>query len=358
MKEAIGFNTEKYLESQTNHINRKIQALEGAPVFMEFGGKPFGDHHAERVLPGYEANCKARLLADLMPSSKIVMVVNAKDILLPEYGRTLKGRVRGDSQLTYDDETIRLVNHSRELGLSINNVVLAVSPNSPTDVDKRAIDSFRNELDREGIKMYQHFEVQGYPSTNVIDHAEEVFNKNDRITNGTEHLIAFSPGGGSGKFGVLLSEIYRSLQEGYNPNYIKFETFPIFTVDSHHALNLAFEAATADLQNKVISLSADPNNPITTYDKDIENYFLLKKVFGLYGRVYNPVDDMCDPTAMSVNTIMEGVTDEQVVIFACGDEIRRRVKRYEYEVDLGIEKTSTLERAKEIFDIFRARYGD
>ncbi|MDE2589047.1 MAG: DUF1846 family protein [Patescibacteria group bacterium] len=353
-----GFDTERYIEAQATHMRSRLAASNSNPVFMEFGGKPFGDHHAERVLPGYDADCKARLLSALMPVGKIVMVVNARDILLPDYGRTLQGRRRGDSQLRYDDETIRLIRRARELAFEIKDVVVSVTPKQPNDRDRRALDDFRLALFREGVTMQTHYEVDRYPDTSVLDNAQGIFGENDIVAEAGNHLIAFSPGGGSGKFGVLLSEMYHALRRGDNPNFIKFETFPVFSADPQHALNLAFEAATADLQNRIVSLCLDTGEATTTYDKDVENYALLRRLFSIYGAgLQNPVDAMGNPTAMSVNKIMDGITDDESIIEACRQEIRRRIRRYETEVALGIEKPTTLRRAREVHDIFIDKYG-
>jgi uncharacterized protein (UPF0371 family) len=352
-----GFDTQKYVASQKAYIHERLHNANGQPTFMEFGGKPFGDNHAERVLPGYDADCKAEILSSLLPVGKIVMVVNAKDILLPEYGRTLRGRIRGDSQLRYDDETIRLIKRSRELDLDVKDVVVAVSPRSPSEKDRRALYEFREDLFKEGVTMHQHYEVSGYPDTSIIESAEEVFQGNDVVAEAGNHLIAFSPGGGSGKFGVLLSEMYHALRNGQNPNFIKFETFPIFTVDPRHALNLAFEAATADLQNRVVALSSDPQNIITSYDKDVENYALLKGIFSKYqAGTLNAVDAMTNPTSMSVNRILDGITDEDAIVEACRNEITRRIARYTREVQEGNERQSTLDHAVEVMDIFNSKY--
>lgn len=353
----IGFDTKKYIEFQSSSIRERINQCNRDQVFMEFGGKPFEDHHAERVLPGYEPDCKAQLLAELLPVGKIVMVVNARDILPPPYGRTLNGRFRGDSHLRYDFETIRLIHKARELEFDIKDVVVSVSPVNPSETDKRMLDHFRENLFKEGVYMHSHFEIPQYPDTSILENAESIFSRNDVVHEVNNHLIAFSPGGGSGKFGFLLSEIYHALRNGHNPNFIKFETFPVFEAEPDHALNLAFEAATADLQNRVVLLSSEAKS-MTTYDKDIENYNLLKKLFEIYGKKdNNPVDVMNNPTAMSVNKIMDGITNEDAIIQACRNEILQRIIRYTREVDIGTEKTTTLDRANEIYEIFKKKYG-
>ncbi len=355
-----GFDTVKYLKSQSFHIRDRLNATNGSQVFMEFGGKPFDDQHAKRVLPGYDADCKAQLLSSLMLVGKVVMVVNARDILLPEHGRTLLGRVRDDSGLRYDHETVRLIKRGRDLNLDIKDVVVSVYPKNPSDQNKRAMDNFREELFQEGVSMHRHYEIDGYPNASIVKNSDEVFGQNDVVAQPNLHLIVFSPGGGSGKFGFILSEIYHALRNGQRPGFVKFETFPVLTVASDHALNLAFEAATADLKNRVISICSDPARGIcTTYDKDFENYQLLKALFAKYSVGENTsVDQMDDPTAMSVNRIMDGVINESVIIEACRIEIQKRIKRYEREAANGIERQATLDRAQEINVVFEKKYGN
>lgn len=357
--EGTPFDTEKYLTAQFNHINDRLAAAGDNPVYLEFGGKPFGDHHAQRVLPGYDADCKARLLSQLMPVGKIVMVVNAKDILLPDYGRTLQRRIRGDSGMFYDDETIRLVARARELGFDIKDVVLAISPRNPSDQDAEAIGRFSFALQKEGVQLHRHYEIDGYPSTSIFDDPASSFSQNDIIAETNKHLIVLSPGGGSGKFGVILSELYHSFQQEQNPSFMKFETFPVFSVAPDHALNLAFEVATADLQNRIVALTVpSETGDITTYDKDVENFALLRELFTRYGiNEENTVAGMYAPTAMGVNRIMDGIIEEEGIIAACYEEIRRRIQRYQREIKEGIEKPTTLSRAIEVHDIFVRKYG-
>lgn len=347
-----GFDTESYVQIQTKRIREKIEAYEG-PTYIEFGGKPFGDHHAARVLPGYDYNCKARILHELGLIAKIVMVVNARDILPEPTGRYPRGRIRGDSNLKYHEETIRMIANARDLGISIEDVVLSITPYLLNAIDEGKIQSFQESLDDCRIKFYRHFEIKNYPHPSILGQIEEMFTRNDVITEPGKHIIVFSPGGGSGKFGVILSEIYHALRRGVIPNFLKFETFPAFALPERHPLNLAFEAATADLRNSVIQLSEG----ITTYDKDIENFQLLKGLYYYCGvDISHPIIRMLNPTDMSVNLIQQGIYEMREVVEACGIEILRRYQRYVAEHAAGTGKLATVLRAKGILEEYINQY--
>lgn len=356
-EKLVGFDTQRYVESQVQYIRTRILEHQDCQTFIEFGGKPFGDHHAERVLPGYDPNCKAEILAQLMPLAKIVMVVNAKDILLPENGRTLQGRIRGDSGLRYAEETIRLVKQARELGLNIDAVVLSVTPLYQTQIDKHIIAKFEEDLGKIGLNLYKQYEAPDYPDPQVLISPDQSFGLNETVSD-NRHLVVFSPGGGSGKFGVILYEMYRALVQGKRPNFIKFETFPVFALEAHHPLNLAFEAATADLKNTIVSVGSGNALIATTYDKDVENFVLLKELFYRYsGDQTHPILSMQNPTDMGVNRLHDGITNMEVITTACEVEIVRRIERYNAEQTKGIEKIETVERALGVLDRFRRLYS-
>lgn len=349
-----GFNTDVYTQMQVGRFKDGIRGYSGGPTYIEFGGKPFGDFHAARVLPGYDPDCKASMLESLALLAKIVMVVNARDVLPEPSGRYPRGRIRGDSSLRYNDETIRIVEQARQLGMTINDVVLSVTPYALQDTDKLLVEQFREDLANRGIQLRMHYEVPGYPHPNVLNDAAAVFGRNDVIAEAGRHLVVFSPGGGSGKFGVILSELYYALMRGEAPNFMKFETFPVFGLPADHPLNLAFEAATADLENTVIDLASGE----TTYDKDVENFRLLQEVYRRFGATDHPVVRMHNPTDMGVNVIEQGIVDMNRVVRACGREIVRRYERYVAEHAAGDEKPSTVERAGNIKQQYTAAYPD
>ncbi len=344
--ERRAFDTSQYVTAQVERVRQKIAQYGSGPVYLEFGGKPFGDHHAARVLPGYHPDCKSVILSELGLLMKVVMVVNARDILPEPTGRYPRGRIRGDSRLRYGDETIRLIEESRGLGIPITDLVLSVTPRVARVEDTHSIEAFRETLTQHGVKLHQHFEVPGYPHPSILEKADQCFGRNDVVAEPGKHLVVFSPGGGSGKFGVMLSEIWHALQRNEVPNFLKFETFPVFGLPATHALNLAFEAATADLHNTCCTTQGT-----TTYDKDVENFALLQGIFRQIGSEgAHPVLAMSRPTDMGVNIIEKAVYDMQHVIEACGAEIVRRYSRYVIEYLAGDERLDTVVRAKEVLN--------
>ena len=342
------FDTQLYLKHQIRAFNKRIELYTAGPTVIEFGGKPFGDYHAQRVLPGYDADCKAQILRELSDHCKIVMVVNARDIIPRPTGRHNNGRLRGDSQLRYDSETLRLVRQSQTFGFSISDVVLSVVPRCLSNNHADLLHKYRERLSNEGVTAHTHFEIPVYPDCSIIDDGESAFGMNDIVADGHCNLVVLSPGGGSGKFGVLLSEMYHMLKKGVTPTFIKFETFPILRVKPSHPLNYAFEAATADLGNRVVSVT----DISTSYDKDIENFELLQKLFAHLPA--HPVTMMKNSSDMSVNEIIEGITDIDKVVAACAREIERRIQRYIREFQTGDERQETVQRAQEIYTLFQA----
>lgn len=347
------FDNKKYIQAQRDAFEKSLKKDDSRPVFMEFGGKPFGDSHAERVLPGYEKDSKAEILRETTKLAEVVMVVNALDILLQPDGRTLRGRVRGDTGLIYDQETVRLLGDAHNRDIPIEKVVMAVTPHTLSADNQRLIDQFRAQLGRMGVNLFTHFQIGGYPNLGRVDiHALQ---KNDVSWAGKGNLVAISPGGGSGKFGMLLSEMYGALTGGETPDYVKFETFPIFQFDAEHALNLAFEAATADLRNRVVNLEERDGEKRTSYDKDIQNFALLKRVFEIFGKE-DALVHMQDPVDMGINRIVDGIQDMERVVDACHAEIIQRIRRCEREIGEGIERVTTLDNVQDVLGRFEARY--
>lgn len=346
--DQIAFDNNLYLDLQFKAFDKKQKENRGL-TFFEFGGKPFGDNHAARVLPGYDPDLKAKLLHKLEKIAKIVIALNARDILSYPYGRTLKGRVRGDSGLRYDDEVIRLISESKSKGFKISETVLTCVPRNTNKIIKTEIDDFRKKLKQINIPLKINFEIDGYPDPKSIKNFDLVFSDNDRVVE-NENLVVVSPGGGSGKFGLILSEIYFSIKSGTNPNFIKFETFPVFNLGSHHPLNLAFEAATADLKNKVKDIEGGTN-----FNKDIENFILLKRLLKNM-RYKGTLSKLKSPLDWGVNVIDKGIIDPSLIATACRDEIIRRKERYKKEIVEGVEKDLTLDRVNRIIKEFDRLY--
>ena len=345
--DQTGFDNQQYLDAQLSAFRDKMDAMSGAPLVVEFGGKPFGDHHASRVLPGYDPDVKAEIIRRLQEeeNSKIVMVVNARDVLHPPVGRTQNGRIRGDSGLRYEDETIRMIKESEDQhGFEVEGVVLSVTPLELPYQGERHLGNFATKLMAATGKELQYtYEVPDYPKVHSIDGEKlhEVFAANDTVSDPDRNLILVSPGGGSGKFGVALSEIYQRLAKGDPVGFAKFETFPIFGMSSDHPLNLAFIAATADLGNYLV----DMGDGRTNYDKDCENFELLAHLAERMDDASGHVSSMSSQFDFSVNVIESGITDERLVKTASWNEIMRRLERYKNEYRAGDEKISTIERA-------------
>jgi uncharacterized protein (UPF0371 family) len=349
------FNTKAYLEKQQQAFQEALTRDPEKPVFIEFGGKPFSDHHAERVLPGYDAECKAEILRETVKVAEVVMVVNALDILRRPDGRTLRGRMRGDTNLFYDNETLRLLQDAHNRNIPIQKVVMSVTPSSMSSDNQKRVDRFRESLKLMDVSLLLHNKIENYPDTSIFESEKNPFDSNDTVITPGKNLVVVSPGGGSGKFSVLLSEMYNALLHGEVPDYVKFETFPIYQLDAAHALNLAFEAATVDLKNKVINIDPRDGQTRTSYDKDLQNYELLVKMFAIMGQT-DQVAHLQDAVDMGINQIVHGINDMDKIVKASHKEVMARILRYEAEVATGIESLETVRAAKDILGKFEMVY--
>lgn len=213
MPKEHAFSTEKYVWTQVAYIKEKINGYNKGPTYIEFGGKPFGDFHAARVLPGYNEHCKAFILQELGLIATVVMVINARDIFPEPTGRYPNGRLRGDSGLRYRDETLRLIDEAHTFGIAISSVVISICPRKLKEREIETVEVFRNALLGRGVKLFCHFEISEYPHLSVLEQPK-LFLDNDVVAEPGGNLIVLSPGGGSGKFGVILSELYYAIQHG------------------------------------------------------------------------------------------------------------------------------------------------
>jgi uncharacterized protein (UPF0371 family) len=338
---APAFNSDKYFNAQMDAFRARI--LPDTPNIIEFGGKPFGDYHASRVLPGYEEDIKAdiiRCVSDEMGNTCLALVVNARDILRDPDGRRISKRIRGDSQLTYDDEVIRIGRQAHdEFGINVSDVVISVVPSVMSTENADYLGEYIERLEGEFSRVTQLPMMQGYPNTIPTGQLSSVLGETNPLTT-DENLIIMSPGGGSGKFGVAAREIAHYLMSGRVPNFIKFETFPVFNLPLSHPLNVAFLAATADLPNQLTMLE----NGQTNYDKDVENLALLRQLIAEFPELNTSILEFAHPTDMGVNVIETGITDEWVVADACRAEVKRRLERYKGEQARGVETQQTVER--------------
>ncbi|MBP5379144.1 MAG: DUF1846 domain-containing protein [Ruminococcus sp.] len=304
----IGFDNEKYLKTQSEHIRQRIAQF-GDKLYLEFGGKLFDDFHASRVLPGFKPDSKLQMLLQLKDEAEIVIVINSADIE--------KNKVRGDLGITYDVDVIRLFNVFTKIGLYVSSVVLTRYENQPT------ADAFQSRLEALGVKVYHHYNIKGYPSNleNII--SEEGYGKNDYIETTRRLVVVTAPGPGSGKMATCLSQLYHEHKRGRNVGYAKFETFPIWNLPLRHPVNIAYEAATSDLNdvNMIDPFHLEAYGKTTVnYNRDVEIFPVLNAMFeNILGE--SPYKS---PTDMGVNMAGNCIIDDEAVSKAAKDEIIRR----------------------------------
>ncbi len=337
----MSFDTEKYYTNQVDAFSKRLE--KGDVQVIEFGGKPFGDYHAARVLPDYNPDVKARILQDLHKSLgnvTITLALNTMDVIAPPDGRRINQRIRGDSGLRYDDEVLRLVEQSRtQFNLPIDSITLTSFPSQATDENTEYIEMYTERLNSHDLAVKRIDYIPGYPLLNP-DTITSTLTQFEPISDIDQHLIVASPGGGSGKFSVAITEIAHKLQGGKNANFTKFETFPVFNLNQDHPLNVAFLAATADLPNS-LSTTGDGK---TSYDKDIQNLGILQSLMLHYSELDSPLHQYEEPADMGVNVIETGIIDEEGVTSACLHEIARRIERYKKESRNGDEQYNTVDR--------------
>ena len=287
-----GFDNEKYLKIQSEHIKERISKF-GNKLYLEFGGKLFDDYHASRVLPGFEPDSKLKMLMQLRDDAEIVIAISAKDIE--------KNKVRGDLGITYDVDVLRLRDEFMERGLMVSAVVITQYYGQGSAM------AFRERLERLGISVYYHYAIEGYPTNVELICSENGFGKNEYVKTTRPLVVVTAPGPGSGKMAVCLSQLYQENQRGIKAGYAKFETFPIWSIPLKHPVNVAYEAATADLNdvNMIDPFHLEAYGKTTVnYNRDIEIFPVLNAIFeGIYGE--NPYKS---PTDMGVN--MAGLTAE------------------------------------------------
>lgn len=308
MPMRIGFDNEKYLKMQSEHIRERIDEF-GDKLYLEFGGKLFDDYHASRVLPGFEPDSKLRMLMKLADRAEIVIVINSDDIA--------KNKIRGDLGITYDEDVLRLKRAFEERGLYVGSVVMTHY------TGQTAADSFKARLEKHGITVYKHYIIEGYPSNIPLIVSDEGFGKNDYIKTTRPLVVITAPGPGSGKMATCLSQLYHENKRGVKAGYAKFETFPIWNVSLKHPINLAYEAATADLDdvNMIDPFHLEAYGVTTVnYNRDIEIFPVLNAIFeGIFGS--SPYKS---PTDMGVNMAGNCITDDEVCSHASKMEIIRR----------------------------------
>ena len=303
-----GFDNDKYLKIQSEHIKERISQF-GDKLYLEFGGKLFDDYHASRVLPGFLPDSKLQMLMQLSDVAEIVIVISA-DIE--------KNKVRGDLGITYDVDVLRLISEFEKKGLYVGSVVITQFAGQSGAVQ------FRERLEKKNIKVYQHYIIEGYPSNIPLIVSENGFGKNDYIETTRPLVVITAPGPGSGKMATCLSQLYHENLRGIKAGYAKFETFPIWNIPLKHPVNLAYEAATADLNdiNMIDPFHLEAYGETTVnYNRDIEIYPVLNAIFeGIYGEnTYYK-----SPTDMGVNMAGNCIFDDEACCEASKMEIIRR----------------------------------
>jgi len=304
----IGFDNQKYLKMQSEHIKERIDKF-GDKLYLEFGGKLFDDYHAARVLPGFEPDAKLKMLMQLSSQAELVIVISAKDIE--------KHKIRSDIGITYDLDVLRLIQSFRSKELYVGSVVI-----THYEAQKSA-DKFKAKLESLGIKVYRHYIIDGYPSNVELILSEEGYGKNDYIKTERPLVIVTAPGPGSGKMATCLSQLYHEHKRGIKAGYAKFETFPIWNLALKHPVNIAYEAATADLNdvNMIDPFHLEAyNTTAVNYNRDVEIFPVLTSIFeGIFGEC-----PYKSPTDMGVNMAGNCIFDDEVCREASLQEIIRR----------------------------------
>mgnify|MGYP000582816593 CR=1 FL=1 len=319
----IGFDNEKYLKMQSEHIRDRINQFDNK-LYLEFGGKLFDDFHASRVLPGFAPDAKLRMLMQLSDQAEIVMAISASDIE--------KNKIRGDLGITYDSDVLRLIDEFRGRGLYVGSVVITQYSG------QHSADAFKKRLQKLGIPVYIHYTIPGYPHNVPLIVSDEGYGKNEYIETTRPLVVVTAPGPGSGKMATCLSQLYHEHKRGVNAGYAKYETFPIWNLPLKHPVNLAYEAATADLNdvNMIDPFHLEAYGVTTVnYNRDVEIFPVLRAIFQqIFGE--SPYKS---PTDMGVNMAGNCIIDDE----ACREASRQEIIRRYYTAVDGIADGSRSE---------------
>ena len=313
-----GFDNELYVKSQIETIKERIKMFNNK-LYLEFGGKLFDDHHAKRVLPGFELNSKIRLLEELKDQCEIIFCINAKDI---------EKKIRADYGISYDMEVIRLINIMRKLEISVNSVVITLYKG------QSSVDRFREKLEAMNVKSYIHTPTKGYPTDVDMIVSEEGYGANPYIETTKPLVVVNAPGPCSGKLATCLSQLYHEHKKGIKAGYAKFETFPVWNLSLKHPVNVAYEAATADLndRNMIDSFHLEAYGiKAVNYNRDLEVFPVLKNILNKI----SGEDIYKSPTDMGVNSIGNCITNDEIIKEAAKKEILRRYYKAIVDSKLG-----------------------
>jgi len=343
MNGKIGFDSDKYLKEQTEAIIERVEKF-GNKLYLEFGGKLIFDYHAARVLPGFDPNIKMRLLQKLKDKADIVLCIYAGDIE--------RRKVRADFGITYDVAALKLIDDLRDWDIDIRAVVITRFANQP------AARIFKNKLERRNVKVYTHAFTKGYPTEVDLIVSDDGYGANEYIKTNKPLVVVTGPGPGSGKLATCLSQLYHDYRKGTKSGYAKFETFPIWNIPLKHPVNIAYEAATADIKDfnmiDPFHLEAYEEKAIN-YNRDVEAFPLLKRILE---KITGAESIYKSPTDMGVNKAGFGIIDDQRVKDAAKQEIIRRYFRYSCEYMMGFADKDTVQRAELIMEELGARPED
>ena len=329
-RNQIGFDNEKYLQEQTSAILERVNRF-NHKLYIEFGGKILYDYHAARVLPGFDPNVKMRLLQMLKDKIDVILCIYAGDIE--------RKKIRADFGITYDSDALKTIDDFREWGINITAIVITRFQNqSPAR-------TFKNKLERRGVKVYLHYPTKGYPTDVDKIVSDEGYGSNEYIVTEKPIVVVTGPGPGSGKLATCLSNLYHEYKRGIKAGYAKFETFPIWDLPVDHKVNIAYEAATVDLDDRVMidgyHMKAY-NKEVTNYNRDIEAFHLLKSIIK---KITGGLPMYQSPTDMGVNRASAGIIDDRIISDASHQEIIRRYFRCSVEYVMGIVDKETLNKA-------------
>ncbi len=331
MTAKTGFDNEKYIEEQTKAILERVERFDDK-LYLEFGGKLLFDYHAARVLPGYDPNVKMRLLRELKGKADILLCIYAGDIE--------RKKIRADFGITYDSDALKLIDDLREFGINVPGVIITRFENQPSAV------LFKNKLERRDVKVYTHRYTKGYPTDVDMVVSDEGYGANEYIETDKPLVVVTGPGPGSGKLATCLSQLYHDYRRGNKSGYAKFETFPIWNLPLKHPVNVAYEAATADIRDFNL---IDPfhlesyEKKAVNYNRDVDAFPVVKRILG---KITGGEAFYKSPTDMGVNRCGFAITDDEVTKEAAKQEIIRRYFRYRCEYVMGFTDKETVQRVE------------
>ncbi len=339
----IGFDSDIYLHEQSEAILQRVKKFHDK-LYLEMGGKILYDYHAARVLPGFDPNVKIRLLQRLKEHIEVILCVHAGDLE--------RNKVRADFGITYDVDAFKSIDDMKWFGIQVRAVVITRFNNQPPAV------VFKNKLEQKGIKVYLHYPTKGYPSDYETIVSDEGYGANEYIETSKPIIVVTGPGSGSGKLATSLCNMYHDYKRGVKAGYAKFETFPVWDLPLDHYVNVAYEAATADLRDKIM---LDPYHKeaygvdAVSYNRDIEAFGLLKNILK---KITGDDSVYRSPTDMGVNRISSGIVDDKIVSAAAYQEVIRRYFRSSVEFTMGLTGKSTYERTTDIMNRIGAKEDD